>query len=391
MDGLILAGTGLAAVLLVEIIRDSYHALCHVIPGLGRWHNRHHAAYRRDLSIVSLEAFRQSQLYHDLTESVLLVSVSLAVALLTGQPGMWVGVVYAASFLLGATRRYLWATGDTDYNHRPGPLLEPPSRWWVNRTYHWRHHFDNVHAYYSGVFPLVDKVLGTALSLKGKKVGITGASGALGQALCRELVKAGAKVTAITTHPDGFPRQPEITVVGWQLHQEQALLPVLEKLDILIINHGLNVYRRRDFAAIETSLQVNALSVLRLMELFFQTVTGPEAKATKELWVNTSEAEVSPALSPLYELSKRLIGHLVTLKRLDNVCVIRKIVLGPFQSRLNPFGVMSPGFVAKAIVFLAKRDVRDMVVTVNPLTYLLYPLKEAVTLLYYRLFSRPSC
>ncbi|MCS7225503.1 MAG: bifunctional sterol desaturase/short chain dehydrogenase [Gloeomargarita sp. SKYB31] len=391
VDWLAWAITALGSVLLVEIVRDSYHVLCHQIPALARWHNRHHAAYRRDLSIVSIAAFRQSQLYHDMTESAILLAVILAVAAVTGWTGVWVGVVYAGAFLAGATRRYLWVTGDTDYNHQPGPLVELPSAWRVNRTYHWRHHFDNVNAYYSGVVPLVDKVLGTALSLKGKKVGVTGAAGALGQALCRELVKSGAHVTALTTHPQCLQDHPEMTVVGWQIHRESELLPVLEKLDILIINHGLNVYGRRDFAAIETSLQVNTLSVLRLMELFFSTVTGPDAKATKELWINTSEAEVSPALSPLYELSKRLLGNLVTLKRLDNICVIRKIVLGPFKSPLNPYGVMSPQFVAKAILFLAKRDFRDIVVTVNPFTYILYPLKEGLTWFYYWLFSRASC
>ncbi|MCS6782610.1 MAG: bifunctional sterol desaturase/short chain dehydrogenase [Gloeomargarita sp. SKYBB_i_bin120] len=391
VEGLAFVLTAVGSLVLVEILRDTYHVLCHHLPALARWHNRHHAAYRRDLSIVSIAAFRQSQLYHDMTESVILLVFMLAVAVVTGWTGVWAGVVYAGAFLAGATRRYLWATGDTDYNHQPGPLVELPSAWRVNRTYHWRHHFDNVNAYYSGVLPLVDKVLGTALSLKGKKVGVTGASGALGQALCRELLKSGAHVTALTTHPESLQNCPELTVVGWQIHRESELLPVLETLDILIINHGLNVYRRRDFAAIETSLQVNTLSVLRLMELFFRTVTGPEAKATKELWINTSETEVSPAFSPLYELSKRLIGNLVTLKRLDNVCVIRKIVLGPFKSRLNPFGVMSPQFVARAILFLAKRDFRDIVVTVNPLTYILYPLKEGMTLLYYRLFSRAPC
>ncbi|WP_247217432.1 bifunctional sterol desaturase/short chain dehydrogenase [Synechococcus sp. C9] len=390
MDWLTFGVTACGSLILTEIVRDSYHALCHHIPALERWHNRHHAAYRRDLSLVSLAAFRRSQLYHDITESIILLVVLLTIALLTGALGVWVGVGYAGLFLAGATRRYVWAVADTDYNHQPGPLQEPPTAWWVNRTYHWRHHFDNVNAYYSGVFPLVDKVLGTGLSLQGKKVGVTGAGGALGQALCGELQRAGAQVTALTTHPEGFTAQSPMRVIGWQIGRELELVPLLETLDILIINHGVNVYGRRDFAAIETALSVNALSVLKLMELFLDTVTGAEAKATKELWINTSEAEVSPALSPLYELSKRLIGNLITLKRLDNVCVIRKLILGPFKSQLNPYGVMSPQWVAKGIIALAKRDFRNIIITINPLTYIFFPLKEFVTSLYYRCFSRGS-
>jgi hypothetical protein len=124
------------------------------------------------------------------------------------------------------------------------------------------------------------------------------------------------------------------------------------------------------------------------MDTFLTTVTGPQAKATKEIWVNTSEAEVSPALSPLYELSKRTLGNLVTLKRLDDECIIRKLILGPFKSQLNPYGVMSAQQVARGILFLARRDFRNIIVTINPLTYLLFPVKEVSSWLYYRIFSK---
>ena len=129
-------------------------------------------------------------------------------------------------------------------------------------------------------------------------------------------------------------------------------------------------------------------SALELIDIFSATVTGPQDKATKEIWVNTSEAEVSPALSPLYELSKRALGDIVTLKRLDQTCIIRKLILGPFKSQLNPYGVMSAAQVAQGIVFFAKRDFRNIIVTINPLTYILFPIKELSTWLYYRIFSK---
>jgi monoglucosyldiacylglycerol epimerase len=379
---------GLFSLLVAEILRDAYHALCHQVNWLGKLHNKHHMAYRRDLSVVSLKIYQESQLYHDILESSLLVVACVLIALIVRQPGLWLGVAYSCTFLYGACVRYFQGKIDTDYNHLPGPLETIPSTWLVNRSYHWRHHFDDVNAYYSGVFPLVDKILGTALSVKGKTVALTGASGALGQALTTELVKCNAKVVALTTNPEKLAEQTGVKVIPWQLGNEAELKESLEKIDILIINHGVNVYTERTPDAINSSYEVNTFSALRLIDIFSATVTGPQAKATKEIWVNTSEAEVSPALSPLYELSKRALGDIVTLKRLDGNCIIRKLILGPFKSQLNPYGVMSAQQVARVVLFLAKRDLRDIIVTINPLTYVLFPLKETSTWLYYRVFSR---
>ncbi|MBE9058102.1 bifunctional sterol desaturase/short chain dehydrogenase [Sphaerospermopsis sp. LEGE 08334] len=379
---------GVFSILLAEIIRDSYHVLCHQVTWLAKWHNKHHAAYRRDLTLVSQQAYLDSQLYHDIVESIILLVLLITVALVFRQWGLWLGVAYGGTFLYGASLRYFQGTIDTDYNHLPGPLAATPSVWFVNRTYHWRHHFDDVNAYYSGVFSLVDKILGTGLSLKGKTVAVTGASGALGKALTAELIKHKAKVIALTTNPDKIEEQTGLKVMFWELGNEEELKANLQKVDILIINHGVNVYGDRTSTAIHNSYQVNTFSALRLIDIFSATVTGPDAKATKEIWVNTSEAEVSPALSPLYEISKRALGDIITLKRLDGICVIRKLILGPFKSQLNPFGVMSANQVAQGILFLAKRDFRNIIVTVNPLTYLLFPIKEFTTWLYYRVFSQ---
>jgi monoglucosyldiacylglycerol epimerase len=158
----------------------------------------------------------------------------------------------------------------------------------------------------------------------------------------------------------------------------------------LILNHGINVHGDRSAAAVQTSYEVNTISTLKLAELFLSTVTQSSHRAIKELWVNTSEAEVNPAFSPLYELSKRTLGDLITLRRLDAPCIIRKLVLGPFKSQLNPYGLMSARWVAGAIVALAKRDFRDIIVTVNPITYILLPLKEISKSLYFVMCTKKT-
>jgi hypothetical protein len=49
---------------------------------------------------------------------------------------------------------------------------------------------------------------------------------------------------------------------------------------------------------------------------------------------------------------------------------------------------MSAEWVAWAMVALAKRNVRNIIVTINPLTYLLFPFHEVGHWLYFKVFSR---
>jgi hypothetical protein len=392
----------IASILWVEIIRDVYHTLSHLWQPLYRLHVWHHRVFRRDLSVVNDTIYRQAHWYNDVPESLVMLGFSL---LFWSSIYFWdtslqwaggLGTLYTVGFLLSAIARGCgvpYIDELTDATHRPGEFTTLPSRWLVNRPYHWRHHFDNQDAYFSGTLTLVDKLMGTALSLKGKKIAVTGASGSLGKALLAQLHRQGAKVTALTTSGNQIILDLEteklpINTINWQIGKENEILNELETIDILIINHGVNVHSQRNSEAIWQSYEVNAFSSLRLMELFFQTIKNDRDTVRKEVWINTSEAEVNPAFSPLYELSKRTIGDLVTMRRLDAPCVVRKLILGPFKSNLNPIGVMSAEWVAKQIVNLAKRDIRHIIVTINPLTFILFPLKEFFVSTYFKLFSK---
>jgi monoglucosyldiacylglycerol epimerase len=390
------------AVLWVELVRDLYHVFSHVWQPLYRLHVWHHKVFRRDLSVASDAIYRQAHWYNDVPEALVMLGFSLipwGIAWFNDLPYSWLGsmgFIYTGTFLLGAIARGLGIRGVdelTDLTHRPGDFTTLPASWLVNRPYHWRHHFDNQNAYFSGTLTIVDRIMGTALSLKGKKIAVTGASGTLGRALLKELHLTGAKVIALTASEteislDIAEKVIPIKTVNWQINREAELTEVLENIDILIINHGINVRDARTEAAITESYEINAFSQLRLMELFFKTVRTNEDIATKEVWINTSEAESNPAFSPLYELTKRTIGDLITLRRLDAPCVVRKLILGPFKSNLNPIGIMSADWVAKQIVTLAKRDFRNIIVTINPLTFITFPIKESSNYLYFKLFSK---
>jgi sterol desaturase/sphingolipid hydroxylase (fatty acid hydroxylase superfamily) len=395
----------LFSIIWVELVRDCYHYLAHIWQPLYRLHSWHHRVFKPDLSVNSDTIYRQAQWYNDVPESLVMLVFSLVFALLVIFQGWispeyqwlaWLGSLYTLSFMGGAMARGLGvphADEITDVTHRQGDFTSIPANWFVNRSYHWRHHFDDQNAYFCGTLTIVDRIMGTALSLKGKKIAVTGASGTLGKELIKQLYLKGAKVTALTSQDLELfinlkNEQIPIKTVTWKVGEESKLNQIFEKTDILIINHGINVHGEKTAEAIEKSYEVNAFSGWRLMELFLKTVRNNQDKATKEIWVNTSEAEVNPAFSPLYEMSKRTMGELITMKRVNAPCVIRKLILGPFKSNLNPIGIMSADWVAKQIVNLAVRDFRDIIVTINPLTYMAFPLKELITSTYFKLFTK---
>jgi monoglucosyldiacylglycerol epimerase len=386
------AVSAIFSIVLAEIIRDLFHIAGHYWQPLQAGHLMHHKAYRSDLSMVSIEAYRQAQWHNDVPEATFMVVSTGAIACLGYylglSYGLIIGCLYSLLFLITSMARAKGLLMTTDLTHKPGDLLTIPTEWTVNRTYHWRHHFDRGEAYFCSTFTFVDKIWGTALALKGKTIAVTGANGALGRSLVRQLQDQGAKVIALTTSDSEFGENVE--VIKWAVGQESELANRLQKVDILIINHGANAHGDRTPEAIHRSFEVNTFSAWRLMEIFFGTVQQSKHKAIKEVWINTSEAEVNPAFSPLYEMSKRTLGDLITLRRLGAPCVVRKLVLGAFKSNLNPIGIMSPDFVAWAILELAKRDFRDIIVTFNPFTYLFFPLKEFGRSLYFRLFSKDA-
>ena len=231
---------------------------------------------------------------------------------------------------------------------------------------------------------------------EGRRIGITGAGGELGQALTHHLRRRGAWVVALShrPQPDNLNSMtgPQEWVL-WSCGKEEELDSTLRRLDVLVLNHGINPGGDQSPESLSKALEVNALSQWRLLQRFEQLERKADQRANAaELWVNTSEAEIQPALSPAYELSKRLIGQLVSLRwsaprqERSHLPQLRKLVLGPFRSELNPIGVMSADFVAGQILWQAELGLRLIIVTPNPITWLVMPLTELGRLIYNRIF-----
>ncbi len=227
-------------------------------------------------------------------------------------------------------------------------------------------------------------------SIKNEKtVGITGASGALGKELTKLFRQKGYKVIGFTHSKTNSAINLESPNewVTWECGKESELKNHLKKIDILILNHGIYNLSREN-SNYENSIEINALSKFKFLNLFEDIALTNESLIKKEIWINTSEAEIFPALNPSYEISKSLIGRLVSFKKnllnqnAKKKLIIKKIILGPFKSELNPIGIMSPKSVSKKIFDLADSKSYLIIVSPNPLTYLLFPIKEFFNFLY---------
>ena len=232
--------------------------------------------------------------------------------------------------------------------------------------------------------------------MKNKKtIGITGASGALGKELTKLFRQKGYKVIGFTHSKTDY----EINIdspnewIQWECGKESSLKKYLEKIDILILNHGIYDLSREN-SNYEKSIEINALSKFKLLNLFEDIALTSDSLIKKEIWINTSEAEILPALNPSYEISKSLIGKLVSFKKnllkknIKEKFIIRKIILGPFKSKLNPIGIMNPKFVSEKIYNLANSKRYLIIISPNPLTYILFPLKEFYNYLYCQIIYR---
>ena len=225
------------------------------------------------------------------------------------------------------------------------------------------------------------------------RIAITGANGSLGKSLIKQLKKNGAYVVGLTHSKNNNDNSFEIAPddwIFWSCGDEKVLASKLTNIDILILNHGFNPKQMIDSNDINKAIEINSLSHWRLIEIFENLALSDNLNncIPKEVWVNTSEAEIQIAFSPVYEITKRLIGELISLKKSKllmekrNSFIIKKLILGPFKSKLNPQGIMSPEFVAKKIIQKAEKEDYLVIVTPNPLTYLIMPLVESIRILY---------
>ena len=233
---------------------------------------------------------------------------------------------------------------------------------------------------------------------KNKIVGITGINGSLGKSLGKSLKLRGSYVIGfshINSSKKNFNNNIDYKDyadenIFWECGKERFLKKAFSKIDILIINHGINLNGFQSDDYFLESIEVNSLSVLRLINLFENLKIGikQDLSNCSEIWINTSESEVLPSLSMSYELSKRLIGQVVSYKRYlinknkKKKVKLKKLILGSFRSKLNPIGIMDPDIVAERILNKIEKN-ENVIVTPFLPSYFLIPINEFLRNLYY--------
>ncbi len=235
---------------------------------------------------------------------------------------------------------------------------------------------------------------------KGLKIAITGANGCLGKSLVAKLKENGAYVVGLTHSKKKANNSYKIGPdewIQWSCGEEKLLSNKLSNIDILILNHGFNPKELIKNNEINKAIEINSISHWKLIQIFEKLAlkkNNSKKYNPKEIWINTSEAEIQIAFSPVYEITKRLIGELISLKKSQflikksNSLIIKKLILGPFKSKLNPQGILSPEFVAKKILKKAEKEDYLIIVTPNPITYLLMPVIECIRILYSRFINK---
>ena len=245
---------GALSFVFAELGRDVFHILGHEVPWfLNNVHRYRHLLYRAGWKVnPNPRIVRLKRIRSQLPEGIVMVTTTgLLTVTLAWLNYPWAAIcsLYGVNLTLSNLLRILGeiftdAGHRLDHLHSASVYTSPPGlSLFVDQPYHDPHHFFDLNSAYSGVFKVIDPILGTSRSLK-KSVGLLGLDSGLTKALAQQLTQAGAGVTPLTS------------VSGIQLAE----------FEILVING-------------------DDLLALQEAETFFQTITTNEQIANAELWI----------------------------------------------------------------------------------------------------------
>ncbi|KAM3473207.1 hypothetical protein MY5147_004883 [Beauveria neobassiana] len=244
-----------------------------------------------------------------------------------------------------------------DSNHIPYRVLpKDKNNMIVGPEYHVLHHIDPQN-YFGSMVRLVDMIFGTATTLKGRRVAMTGSSGALGRELTKALQKE--QVASITPLRHG---------VDWSGNDYSGLAPILAETDILVLCHGTKDHN--------AALAMNCTSAVSIIELFKQSRDRTKPELIPEVWYVGSEAELHGALPgdkvmQAYAESKRAFVPFARAYYDDEQILYRHIVPAAFQSRMGS-SIVGADWAARTAIWWIRRGAQYVPVTYTGMAFVNY-------------------
>lgn len=345
---------GFVAFFLGTVVNDFFHYFFHyalrsenpLLHRIGKIHIAHHLFYSRSLQIN--KKWLKKNLFHHVLPEYCITTFTILVCLVFFDYRAILGAIIFETLIFVRT----WSSHGIDTHHRPlTKLLSARGGFFVSREYHALHHIYPTR-YYSSVIKLVDYLFGTAQSLAGKKIVMTGANGALGSHMKNLLEKEGAILTTLKFGID------------YTYENYAAFNDPLSKADILFLCHG-SKYKNAE--------QANCDSFVEIIELFKKV--GKRKTAPLEIWAVGSEIECHPSFGlkklKVYSKSKRKFARFARIYFHDREIQYRHLVHSAFCSRMGP-GLMSARFAARMTLFLIKRDFKYVPVTYTGIAWINY-------------------
>ncbi|CRK17951.1 Monoglucosyldiacylglycerol epimerase like protein [Verticillium longisporum] len=245
-----------------------------------------------------------------------------------------------------------WIEG-RDSNHISYTRLpKDPCSVFVGPQYHALHHIDP-QGYFGSMVRLVDWIFGTATTLHGRRITVTGARGALGQALADELGRE--KGTSIQTARFG---------VDWTYDDYSGLEALLRTTDILVLAHG---------AKGDDAQRANCESAVAIIEAFRRVrAPSPTSLLRPEVWYVGSEAELHGSWTDdmrAYTSSKRDFARFARAYYDAEDFTYRHVVPAAFSSAMGP-ALVSARWAAVVALWWIRRGARYVPVTYTGLAFL---------------------
>lgn len=347
-----------------SLIFDLVHWLAHkshaspyyMLRLLAQAHSNHHRFFTRKLEFN--ETFRvRNLLSHLPLELFCQIAGSIVSWLLIQQLLPSIAhkgkqdIVFVLIVQLSRTCVVVW-NGGRDSNHIPFVQLpHDPYVFFVGPQYHSQHHIDPQN-YFGSMTRSVDWVFGTAASLEGRRVAMTGSGGALGQALLAELSLQGVKHI-----------KPLRFGLDWTYGNYSNLISVLANTDILILAHGT---KSNDHA-----FQANCYSAVDIIELFKRSRRQSMPGLLPEVWYVGSEAELHGSWSSgmdRYTASKRAFVPFARAYYNEKSMVYRHIVPAAFKSNMGN-SLVTANWTAKTTLWWIRRGARYAPVTYTGFAY----------------------